>query len=76
MKNFYYVVNKQLESNGDVEETNGWKDVRVYRLENNEMLLIVDFEIEMEENSKEAVDEMLFDESYVTIGEQINLIQL
>lgn len=76
MKTFYYVVEKQLESVGDVQETNGWKNIRIYRIENGEMILVSEFQIEEFEDSEESVDEELFDNSYVAIGEQIKLIQL
>lgn len=76
MKTFYYVIEKQLLSYDNVQETSGWKDIRIYRLEDNEMILVMELEIENSENSKEVVEDELGDNGYIAVGDEVKLIQL
>lgn len=76
MKTFYYVIEKQLLSYDNIQETSGWKDIRIYRIENNEMILVLELEIENSENSKEVVEDELGDSGYIAVGDEVKLIQL
>ena len=74
MKKFYYIVRPQLEDIGDFKETNGWKDISVYRIEDGELVLIVNFTTELEANSQEEVLEFIDQE--IMINETIKLVEL
>jgi hypothetical protein len=76
MKKFYYVVRKQLQDVDGFEESNGWKDVSIYQIENNEPKLVEELEIENDSNSEEAVREFLTMYSHVTDNEEITLTHL
>jgi hypothetical protein len=64
MKRIYYVVEKQLQSIGEVEETTGYKTITMYSVENGELVLFGDLEIILGDNSEEAIDDYLIDNGY------------
>ena len=74
MKKFYYIVRPQLEYVGDFKETNGWKDISVYKIEDDELVLIVNFTTELEANSQEEVLEFIDRE--IMADETIKLVEL
>ena len=59
MKKLYYVIEKELENIGGVEETTGYKDVRVYDFVDGVPKLVIDINID---NSDSTLDEL---KSYV-----------
>lgn len=74
MKIFYYIVRPQLEDIGDFKETNGWKDISVYRIEDGELVLIVSFETTLDRNSqKEVLD---FIDRDIMADETIKLVEI
>ena len=64
MKRIYYVVEKQLQSIGEVEETTDYKTITMYSVENGELVLFGDLEIILGDNSEEAIDDYLIDNGY------------
>lgn len=46
MKTLFYVIEKELENIGGVEETTGYKDVRVYDIVGGVPKLVIDINIE------------------------------
>jgi hypothetical protein len=74
MKIFYYIVRPQLEDVGDFKETNGWKDISVYRIEDKELVSIVSFETRLEANSREEV--LDFIDREIMADETIKLVEL
>jgi hypothetical protein len=74
MKIFYYIVRPQLEDVGDFKESNGWKDISVYRIEDKELVSIVSFETELEANSREEV--LDFIDREIMADETIKLVEL
>ena len=74
MKKFYYIVRPQLEDIGDFKESNGWKDISVYKIEDDELVLIVNFTTELEANSQEEVLEFIDRE--IMADETIKLVEL
>lgn len=77
MKKLFYVVQKETQSVGDndgVEETTGYKSVRVYDLENGQMTIFCNLNIPNEDDSEEAILEYCDDNG---LGDEtINLINL
>ncbi len=74
MKKFYYIVRPQLEDIGDFKETNGWKDISVYKLEDDDLVHIVTFPTELEANSQEEVLEFI--DRDIMEDETIKLVEL
>jgi hypothetical protein len=74
MKKFYYIVRPQLEDVGDFKETNGWKDISLYKVENEELVLITSFTIELDDNSQKEV--LTFIDQEVAPDETIKLVEL
>lgn len=74
MKTIYYVVQKQLETFDDVQETNGLKNVRAYEIKNNKMLLISEFELDNSDNTEKML--LIELESENLIHTRPNLIEL
>jgi hypothetical protein len=74
MKKFYYIVRPQLENVGDFKETNGWKDISVYKLEDDDLVNIVTFTTELEANSQEEVLEFI--DRDIMEDETIKLVEL
>jgi hypothetical protein len=74
MKKFYYIVRPQLEDIGDFKETNGWKDISVYKLEDDDLVHIVTFTTELEANSQEEVLEFI--DRDIMEDETIKLVEL
>ena len=74
MKKFYYIVRPQLEDVGDFKETNGWKDISVYKIEDDELVLIVNFTTEVENDSQKEVLEFI--DQDIMADETIKLVEL
>ncbi len=70
MKTLYYVVEKELENIGGVEETTGYKDVRVYDIGKGMPKLVIDINIENSDSTldelKTYVEETIQDEDFET----------
>ena len=64
MKTLYYTVEKELQQVGDIEETTGIKTITVYDILDSEIATIVSFEIENDENSKDAINGYLVDNGF------------
>ena len=62
MRTLYYTVTKQLVSFGGFEETNGLKDVIVYIIEDNRMVLLFELQMRNEDNSEEVILDIIEDE--------------
>jgi hypothetical protein len=72
MKKFYYIVRPQLEE--DFKERNGWKDISVYKLEDDDLVHIVTFATELENDSQKDVLEFIYRD--VMADETIKLVEL
>lgn len=55
MRIFYYIVRPQLEDVGDFKETNGWKDITIHTIVDNQLELFGSFEVPLEANSHNEV---------------------
>lgn len=67
MKNIYCTITKDLITVGDfVEETTGWKDVNVYLLKDNKLVLIGELELKNEDDSHKEVEFYLENNSEFT----------
>lgn len=68
IKSLYYTVEKQLEYIDEVGETNGWKTITVYTIENNLPKQFCQFEAQLENSSEEEIQTYLdnngFDSEY------------
>ena len=74
MKKFYYIVRPQLEDIGDFKETNGWKDISVYKVEDDDLVNIVTFTTELENDSQKDVLEFI--DRDIMADETIKLVEL
>ena len=74
MRIIYYVVQPQLEEVDEFQETNGWKDVRVYQIVDNDLKSMGSIEIPTEENSEEEILEYIMGD--IDEDEIIKLVQL
>jgi hypothetical protein len=74
MKKFYYIVRPQLEQVGDFKETNGWKDISVYKIDSDELVLIVSFTTNLEADSQDEV--LDFIDHDIEADETIKLLEL
>jgi hypothetical protein len=64
-KKLFYVVDLELQNvDGEILETTGNKFVRVYDIENNVPTKFCDLEIDITDNSEEAIQEYLDDNGY------------
>lgn len=55
MKTLYYTVEKELQNVGEVEETTGYKDIRLYDIVDNKPILITEISAE---NGYDTIDEL------------------
>lgn len=55
MKNIYYTVSKQLNDVDGFEETNGWKDISVYEINNSKLVKVFDLEIPNTKNTEKKI---------------------
>ena len=74
MKKFYYIARPQLEDIGDFKETNGWKDISIYKVEDDDLVHVVTFTTELETNSQEEVLEFI--DQDIAPDETIKLLEL
>lgn len=74
MKTIYYVIQKQLENQDGFEETNGWKYVRAYEIQNGKLVNVAELEIENSDNTEKELLQELEDKNIITT--RVNLIQL
>lgn len=61
MKKLYYIIKKQLQDNGDCEETNGWKNIIVYSITDNKPTLEFDIEAQISDVSVDCINDYLED---------------
>lgn len=65
VKKLYYIVELDLQHvDGEIQETTGWKGIRVYEMVDNEPYQIFDTEIEITDDSEEAIHEILESEEF------------
>lgn len=65
VKKLYYIVELDLQHvDGEIQETTGWKGIRVYEMVDNEPYQIFDTEIEITDDSEEAIQEILESEEF------------
>jgi hypothetical protein len=65
VKKLFYVVDLELQNvDGEILETTGNKFVRVYDIENNVPTKFCDLEIDITDNSEEAIQEYLDDNGH------------
>lgn len=77
MKIFYYTIEKQLNNYDDIEETNGWKYVNIYKVEKNKVVTIVTYsEVHNTVDSAEFVSSELERLNIITSSDIINLVEL
>jgi hypothetical protein len=74
MRIFYYIVRPQLEDVGDFKETNGWKDIAVYHIVDNQLELFGSFEVPLENNSQNEI--FSFIDHEIAPDEIIKLVSL
>jgi hypothetical protein len=73
-KKLYYVVEKELETIGDVQEYNGYRYINVYEIIDNTPTLFTSIEGLFDSTSEELINDYLEDNGY---GDDIfELIQL
>jgi len=76
MNKFYYTVTKQLDNVDGFEETNGYKDISVYRVKNNELVKVLDLELENTESTYPTILEELESKEIVKENDLVELILL
>ena len=60
VKKLFYIVDLELQHvDGEIQETTGWKTIRVYEIENNVPTKFCNLDIEISDNSEEAIQEYL-----------------
>lgn len=73
MKQLFYVVEKQLNDVDGFEETNGWKTITVYKIEDNQPKQVCEFEAHNSDNSIEEIQTWLDNNNDETEYEFIQL---
>jgi hypothetical protein len=63
-KKLYYVIEKELRSIDDVEETTGNKTIRVYEIENDMPKIFCTLDVDITDNSREVIQDYLDDNGY------------
>lgn len=64
-KKLFYVVDLELQHvDGEIQETTGWKGIRVYEIIDNVPTKFCDLEIDITDNSEEAIQEYLDDNGH------------
>ena len=66
-RKLYYTVSPQLQDAGDVKETNGWKDITVYEIIDNQPKIFCEIEALTEDNSVEMIQTYLDNNGYEDI---------
>ncbi len=74
MKRIYFVIEKQLESVADCEETTGVKSVRAYEIKEGKLVLLCEITTHNNDNSEQSLLNEL--EKKNLIGTTVNLIEL
>lgn len=74
MRIFYYIVRSQLEDVGDFKETNGWKDITIYTIVDNQLERFGSFEVPTEDDSQKEVLDFINHE--IEAEEIIKLVEL
>jgi hypothetical protein len=64
MKKLYYVVEKELNSDGEVEFTTGNKNVTVYQIVDNQMVKFADIELQNDDNTVRSIYNYLDDNGH------------
>ena len=64
-KKLYYIVELDLQHvDGEIQETTGWKGIRVYEMVDNEPFQLFNMEIDITDDSEEAILEYLEGEEF------------
>lgn len=69
MDKLYYTVKKQTEVIGDIEECTGWKTIRVYELNDEEIVLITEIEAKNDSSSWDEIQMYLDNAGIETVYE-------
>lgn len=64
MKKLYYVVEKELQDVGDVEETTGYKTITCYDIVDNEPKIFCEIQTQNVWNSEKEIQEYLDNNGY------------
>lgn len=78
-KKLYYIVELDLQHvDGEIQETTGWKGIRVYEMVDNEPFQLFDMEIDITDDSEEAILEYLEGEEFEEVFKDkiVELIEL
>ncbi len=73
-KKIFYVVEKELQDVGGIEETTGHKTISLYTIENDDLKSIGVIDCPLEENSAEMIEDYLIDNGFG--DEEVDLKQL
>jgi hypothetical protein len=73
-KKIFYVVEKELQDVGDIEETTGHKTISLYIIENDDLKSIGVIDCPLEENSTKMIEDYLIDNGFG--DEEVDLKQL
>ncbi len=71
-KTIYYVVSKELENIGGIEEATGNKTITVYNVKDNKIEKWFDVEQTNDENSQEGIIDYLVDNGYSERSESVS----
>jgi len=64
-KKLYYTIEKELQSNGECEETTGFKSISLYSIENNTPEIIAQInDVELSTKSTDAIQDYLNDNGF------------
>lgn len=78
-KKLYYIVELDLQHvDGEIQETTGWKGIRVYEMVDNEPFQLFNMEIDITDDSEEAILEYLEGEEFEEVFKDkiVELIEL
>jgi len=77
MKTIYYTVEKQLLQYDNVEETNGWKYINIYEIQDNKMTTIKNYlDVENSVNTEEYICKQLVTLGIISKYDTVKLINL
>ena len=64
MEKLYYSVSKETQMIDTIEECTGWKCITVYKITNNTLKVVCEFDVNNESNSEEEIKEWLIDNGF------------
>jgi hypothetical protein len=77
MNKIYYVIHKETQdAGGGYFELTGLKDIRLYKIENNELKFLNGLDLELSDNSEEEITDFLLEEGIFEYEIDFELIQL